>query len=209
MIHADLDKILPEEDALEQITTIFNEVEKLRELYVITKSGRPAAAIINIDYLEELTGQEVKQDIAGDVHKEPTNQPVIDEVEPLSAPEPKPTVTSESVSTTVPTAPPGASPDTSDEIEVDEGPLITEEEANKIPVPPTPSLEVTPQTPPLMPPTPQAAPPTPTSPEISALNLPPEQTPTDTPPPSPTVPPLADSDFDVKTNDPANSSPLI
>lgn len=59
MIHADLDKILPEADALEKITSIIEEVETNQELFIITKSGRPACAIINIDYLEELTGSQV------------------------------------------------------------------------------------------------------------------------------------------------------
>lgn len=61
MIHADLDKILPEDDALEKISSIIEEVEQKQELFIITKSGRPAAAIINIDYLEELTGNPVPQ----------------------------------------------------------------------------------------------------------------------------------------------------
>lgn len=59
MIHADLDKILPEADALEKITSIIEEVETNQELFIITKSGRPAVAVINIDYLEELTGSQI------------------------------------------------------------------------------------------------------------------------------------------------------
>lgn len=210
MIHADLDKILPEEDALEQITTIFNEVEKLRELYIITKNGRPAVAVINIDYLEELTGQEVKQSTADDVSKEPTSQLKVDEVEPLSTSEPA--VTSESDLSTAPTVPLVADSVVSDEIEVDEGPLITEEEANKIPAPPTSARQVEPQTPPLAPLTPQTA----SAPQSetanhgeASLNLPPEPIAGSPTPPAPTVPPLADNNLNSSTDNPANSSPLI
>lgn len=105
MVHVDLNKILSDEDAVGQIKDLINEVEAQKELYVLTKAGKPAAAIINIEYLEELTGSEVApdsettDDLAPENQKEtpmpnqPANQmndddqPLIDE----ELPEPLPT----------------------------------------------------------------------------------------------------------------------
>lgn len=53
MLQVDLDNILPEEDALKRITEIFDHVEQHKEVYVITKGGRPVLAIVDIDHLEK------------------------------------------------------------------------------------------------------------------------------------------------------------
>ena len=53
MLQVDLDNILPEEDALQRITDIFQHVEEKKEVYVITKGGRPVLAIVDIEHLEK------------------------------------------------------------------------------------------------------------------------------------------------------------
>lgn len=181
MIHADLDKILPEDDALERITSIIEEVEENQELFIITKSGRPAAAIINIDYLEELTGNKVPQKSeikeAVEVKPEPIAELPEDE-EPLLQEEISPiTENSTGIKPTVDLR-------LSEDQEAPEGPTG--------PAMPTPTrLETTqpqpttaiPQTPP--PTAPQPIPPMPTTPSMT----PPANTVTP-PPPAPTTPPM-------------------
>jgi len=61
MIHVDLDKILTAKALQEHLGTILFDVEDKEELYVITKKGRPRAALINIDYLQELTGKDLAE----------------------------------------------------------------------------------------------------------------------------------------------------
>lgn len=61
MIHVDLDKILTAKALQEHLGTILYDVEEKEELFVITKKGRPRAALINIDYLQELTGKELDE----------------------------------------------------------------------------------------------------------------------------------------------------
>ncbi len=57
MLHVELDNIFTEEDALTHIKDIFEHVETTKELYVITKGGRPVLAIIDIDRLEADQGR--------------------------------------------------------------------------------------------------------------------------------------------------------
>ncbi|MEI6478433.1 MAG: hypothetical protein WCO52_05610 [bacterium] len=53
MLHIDLNNILSEEDALQKISDIFTKVENEKVTYVLTKSGRPVLAIVDIDQLEQ------------------------------------------------------------------------------------------------------------------------------------------------------------
>lgn len=53
MLQVELDHILPENDAYGRIREIIQHVEEEKEVYVITKDGRPAVAIISADQLVE------------------------------------------------------------------------------------------------------------------------------------------------------------
>lgn len=54
MIEVPIDKIIPIEEALGDIEKIINSAGEKDNLYVLTKNGKPYAAIVNIDYLEHL-----------------------------------------------------------------------------------------------------------------------------------------------------------
>lgn len=54
MLQVDLDHILPESDAFERIREIIAHVEQEKEVYVLTKDGRPVVAIVNVDLLQTL-----------------------------------------------------------------------------------------------------------------------------------------------------------
>ena len=51
MLQVELDHILPENDAYTRIREIIQHVEEEKEVYVITKDGRPAVAIISAEQL--------------------------------------------------------------------------------------------------------------------------------------------------------------
>lgn len=53
MIEVPIDKIIPLEEAALEIKKILGEIQDT-DIYVITKDGKPHAAIIDIDYLEHL-----------------------------------------------------------------------------------------------------------------------------------------------------------
>lgn len=57
MISVDLDKIVTAKGLQEHLASILYEVEEEEKIYVITKQGKPQAALVNVDYLKELTGQ--------------------------------------------------------------------------------------------------------------------------------------------------------
>lgn len=57
MLQVELDNILTEEDALGKIQDIFHKVEDENQTYIITKSGRPAVAIISVEKLEQHEGK--------------------------------------------------------------------------------------------------------------------------------------------------------
>lgn len=206
MIHADLDKILPEDDALEKISSIIEEVEANQELFIITKSGRPAAAIINIDYLEELTGNPVSQktEIKEVVEVQPAPEKIEDEKPLLQEEIPPITENSTGVKPTVDLR-------LSEDQETPEGPT-----GPAIPTPtrletaePQP-VAATPQTPPLA--APQPLPPMPTTPPMTPPAnpvTPPSAAPT-TPPMTPTQPiPAANQPYDnLPPEDPDSGSPM-
>lgn len=62
MISVDLDKIITAQALQSHLESILYEVEEQEKMFVITKKGRPRAALINVDYLEELTGRSVKNE---------------------------------------------------------------------------------------------------------------------------------------------------
>ena len=58
----DLDKIITKQALEKHLDSILFKVEDEDELFVITKNGRPRAALINVDYLEELTSRSVESE---------------------------------------------------------------------------------------------------------------------------------------------------
>lgn len=204
MIHADLDKILPEPDALEQITQIFHEVENYKELYVITKGGRPALAVINVDYLEELTGKPVAKDIPEeDFAQKKTEQPIeakeiVDEETPLIEEE------EESAPPSVPPAPLNVPPLKPEPETAPNQEIKPELMVDLSPNPVTPPLQPVPSgslsdAPKEEPPT-TTLPAAPTSAPTAATTL---NSPT---PPTPLITP---DDTNTGNDDLANSSPLL
>ena len=60
MLRVELDNILTEEDALGRIKEIFAHVEEKKQVYVVTKEGKPVFAIVDIFTLEhDLNGVDV------------------------------------------------------------------------------------------------------------------------------------------------------
>lgn len=57
MISVDLDKIVTAKGLQAHLSTILFDVEEKEKTYIITKQGKPQAALVNVDYLMELTGQ--------------------------------------------------------------------------------------------------------------------------------------------------------
>lgn len=57
MISVDLDKIVTAKGLQSHLSSILFDVEEKEKTYIITKQGKPQAAIVNVDYLLELTGQ--------------------------------------------------------------------------------------------------------------------------------------------------------
>lgn len=224
MIHADLDKILPEDDALEKITSIIEEVEENQELFIITKSGRPAAAIINIDYLEELTGHPVPNKPKIKVAVETPSDPEMSEVpasklEPVTdLPEEEEPLLQEEIPS-IPETSTGVKPTAdlrlTEDSEAPEGPAIAtptrlepDETQPTTPAPQTP-VPSAPQPIPPMPTTPSVVTPAPSVNSPGAPFTPPPTTPT-TPPMTPTQPtPATNQPYDnLPPEDPNSGSPL-
>lgn len=66
-----LENIIPLTEARDHFSQIVTEVQK-DKLYVLTKGGKPAVAIIDVKYLEHLTGGEVsRQNIVQEIKKAP------------------------------------------------------------------------------------------------------------------------------------------
>ncbi len=61
MIKVDLDKIITAKALKEHLEQILHETEEEEELFVITKNGRPKAALVNVDYLQELMGKNIEE----------------------------------------------------------------------------------------------------------------------------------------------------
>src|SRR3990167_2033339 len=66
-----LENIIPLTEARDHFSQIVAEVQK-DKLYVLTKGGKPAVAIIDVKYLEHLTGGEIrKEDIKEEIKRVP------------------------------------------------------------------------------------------------------------------------------------------
>ena len=89
MLKVELDKIITEKALEQHLDSILNRVEDGGELFVITKKGLPKAALINVDYLEELTGRSVAEesDEYDDYHKfSPSSTPAPEIKTPVEQP---------------------------------------------------------------------------------------------------------------------------
>jgi prevent-host-death family protein len=108
-----LDNIIPLTEARDHFSQIVNEVQK-DKLYVLTKGGKPAVAIIDVKYLEGITGGEVRESIIEEEIKKDPNKVGRTEmlphdtklsVPPPMPPEPKPFEPPKIVETPKPTEP--------------------------------------------------------------------------------------------------------
>lgn len=59
VINVDLDKIVTAKGLQDHLSGILFDVEEKEKVYIVTKGGKPRAALVNVDYLMELTGQKV------------------------------------------------------------------------------------------------------------------------------------------------------
>ena len=89
-----LENIIPLTEARDHFSQIVAEVQK-DKLYVLTKGGKPAVAIVDVKYLEHITGGEVKKvNIVDEIKKAPQKvglAPMIEhETTPASTPPPPP-----------------------------------------------------------------------------------------------------------------------
>lgn len=88
-----LENIIPLTEARDHFSQIVNEVQK-DKLYVLTKGGKPAVAIIDVKYLEHITGGELnKVDIQEEIKKAPEKvglPPMIEHNPPKPTPPPAP-----------------------------------------------------------------------------------------------------------------------
>lgn len=104
MIEVPIDKIIPLEEATLEVKKILEDI-KDTDIYVITKDGKPHAAIIDIDYLEHLpeienAGQTKKiNEIGSDPDNydgfevkpnKPSVEPPVEEAPQETTPEPTP-----------------------------------------------------------------------------------------------------------------------
>jgi prevent-host-death family protein len=66
-----LDNIIPLTYARDHFSTIVNEVQS-DKMYILTKGGKPAIALIDVRYLEQLTGGQIqKSQIKEEINKNP------------------------------------------------------------------------------------------------------------------------------------------
>lgn len=75
MIKVDLDKIITTNALKAHLDEILYQTEEEEQIFVVTKKGRPRAAIINVDYLEELTGRSVEDESTEYTGYDRVNQP--------------------------------------------------------------------------------------------------------------------------------------
>lgn len=168
-----LDNIIPLTEARDHFSQIVNEVQK-DKLYVLTKGGKPAVAIIDVKYLENLTGGEIqKEHIEQEIQKNPekVGRPKMIEhkvTPPIAPVEP-------TLKTSVPNLASSLSDNKSNPAPAEPKPVP--------PPPPSPTLPETKPTPPEPKPTPEVKPTPPPKPVLPPA--PPTPPPTSTPPPSP------------------------
>src|SRR5690606_3537056 len=79
MPHVDMHNILTEEDALSKIQDIFSNVENNKESYVITRNGRPAIAIIDIETFDAAPNTPNSAEVVSAAPAFPIQEPVVQE----------------------------------------------------------------------------------------------------------------------------------
>jgi prevent-host-death family protein len=108
-----LENIIPLTEARDHFSQIVNEVQK-DKLYVLTKGGKPAVAIIDVKYLETLTnGQIQKSSIEQEIKKAPEKvglPPMIEHHAPQAVPTPPPPLQHTDIPSVEKTPPPPAKP---------------------------------------------------------------------------------------------------
>ena len=106
-----LENIIPLTEARDHFSQIVAEVQK-DKLYVLTKGGKPAVAIIDVKYLEYITGGEIKKEtIKEEIKKDPEKvglPPMVEHSKPAFS-SAAPPITPPSL---LPTAPPPPRPST-------------------------------------------------------------------------------------------------
>lgn len=99
-LKVNLENIIPLTEARDHFSQIVNEVQK-DKLYVLTKGGKPAVAIIDVKYLEMITGGEIqKEHIVNEIKKDPGKVGLPEMLEHKTVPTPAPNLP------TTPTTPP-------------------------------------------------------------------------------------------------------
>jgi hypothetical protein len=102
MLHVDLDNILTHDELASRVDAVLKEADEENAIFVITRNGRPAVAILKLEELEQLSGRSVSPNmpssaLPGMEHNTPAAagpmnaSPVVDAapaVQPTPAPEP-------------------------------------------------------------------------------------------------------------------------
>lgn len=158
-----LENIIPLTEARDHFSQIVAEVQK-DKLYVLTKGGKPAVAIIDVKYLEAITGGEVKP---AQIHEEIKKAP-----EKVGLP---PMIEHNAPPTAVPSTPkPYIPPANISTAPAPTKPLITPPESTPAPAPmPTPNPIASSPNPNPIPPAPKPAPPINPKPTAQPLKTPP------------------------------------
>ena len=108
-----LENIIPLTEARDHFSQIVSEVQK-DKLYVLTKGGKPAVAIIDVKYLEHITGGEAKvEQVREEIKKNPEKvglAPMIEHNVPPPPPPPPITPPTPIIPEPKPIAPPAPVP---------------------------------------------------------------------------------------------------
>jgi PHD/YefM family antitoxin component YafN of YafNO toxin-antitoxin module len=59
MLHVDLDNILTNDELASRVDAVLQEADEQNAIFVVTRNGRPAVAILKLEELEKLSGREV------------------------------------------------------------------------------------------------------------------------------------------------------
>lgn len=112
-LRVSLDNIIPLTEARDHFSQIVSEVQK-DKLYVLTKGGKPAVAIIDVKYLEQLTGGEIKEEhVVEEIKKDPEKVGLPEMIEHKPAPPlppPPPPMPPEPITPPAPSIPPPHQP---------------------------------------------------------------------------------------------------
>jgi len=184
-LKVNLENIIPLTYARDHFSTIITEVQR-DKLYILTKGGKPAVAIIDVRYLEQLTGGEIKKEtIKEEISKNPeqVGLPKMVEHDSTSRPfdsapsAPKPAPISSPTPAFTPTPPPQSS--------------------GSLKFQPTPPPSFHKPTEPSPTPKPPFTPPA-TTPTPGSLILPDEHKPAPATPPNPPASPASDEKVEIE-----------